>query len=350
MTIYEPGTGRRRTRRHASRRDHQDGARVPDRARPRHRQVRLLRPRAAGPEGPAPAASPCRSTCSSPTPSARRWSTDKVKVDVDVALDKPIGYFSIVRTVTFTDARRLAPRRVRGLRRLRPRHARRRLAGPPRQWRQPAHGRVSGGWGGIRTPGEREPTPVFKTGALNHSATHPSLRMRRLAQAGGRDHRRYRRAVARRRAGAGGAAAALLAGPGGSRAIRPMSVSQPPLTCPHVRDRDHRGVPPPRRPGASATEVAGRTCFICLVARAQRLSRHAARAIWCRPGAGNVRESNRFDPDREANRGSFLPGGRGSSWHSDRVCRGAAGRPSAGLCAAMRRSAGRLQWRCAGAP
>jgi hypothetical protein len=32
----------------------------------------------------------------------------------------------------------------------------------------------SGGWGGIRTPGEREPTPVFKTGALNHSATHPT--------------------------------------------------------------------------------------------------------------------------------------------------------------------------------
>src|SRR5215475_7099457 len=31
-----------------------------------------------------------------------------------------------------------------------------------------------GGWGGIRTPGGREPTPVFKTGALNHSATHPS--------------------------------------------------------------------------------------------------------------------------------------------------------------------------------
>src|SRR5262245_20613332 len=31
----------------------------------------------------------------------------------------------------------------------------------------------SGGWGGIRTPGGREPTPVFKTGALNHSATHP---------------------------------------------------------------------------------------------------------------------------------------------------------------------------------
>src|SRR3954449_7118174 len=31
----------------------------------------------------------------------------------------------------------------------------------------------AGGWGGIRTHGGREPTPVFKTGALNHSATHP---------------------------------------------------------------------------------------------------------------------------------------------------------------------------------
>ncbi len=30
-----------------------------------------------------------------------------------------------------------------------------------------------GGWGGIRTPGRREPPPVFKTGALDHSATHP---------------------------------------------------------------------------------------------------------------------------------------------------------------------------------
>src|SRR6185312_11076473 len=33
--------------------------------------------------------------------------------------------------------------------------------------------KVTGGWGGIRTHGEREPTPVFKTGALNRSATHP---------------------------------------------------------------------------------------------------------------------------------------------------------------------------------
>src|SRR3954469_18138646 len=30
-----------------------------------------------------------------------------------------------------------------------------------------------GGEGGIRTHGEREPTAVFKTAALNHSATHP---------------------------------------------------------------------------------------------------------------------------------------------------------------------------------
>jgi hypothetical protein len=27
--------------------------------------------------------------------------TDKVKVDVDVAIEKPIGYFSFVRTITF---------------------------------------------------------------------------------------------------------------------------------------------------------------------------------------------------------------------------------------------------------
>ncbi len=32
---------------------------------------------------------------------------------------------------------------------------------------------VLGGWGGIRTHGERKPTAVFKTAALNHSATHP---------------------------------------------------------------------------------------------------------------------------------------------------------------------------------
>ena len=39
---------------------------------------------------------------------------------------------------------------------------------------QKANSAMAGGWGGIRTHGGREPTPVFKTGALNHSATHPS--------------------------------------------------------------------------------------------------------------------------------------------------------------------------------
>jgi len=32
----------------------------------------------------------------------QKIATDKVKIDVDIALDKPIGYFSVVRTVTFT--------------------------------------------------------------------------------------------------------------------------------------------------------------------------------------------------------------------------------------------------------
>ena len=32
---------------------------------------------------------------------------------------------------------------------------------------------AAGGWGGIRTHGGLAPTAVFKTAALNHSATHP---------------------------------------------------------------------------------------------------------------------------------------------------------------------------------
>lgn len=32
----------------------------------------------------------------------QKIATDKLKVDVDVSLDKPIGYFSVVRSVTFT--------------------------------------------------------------------------------------------------------------------------------------------------------------------------------------------------------------------------------------------------------
>ena len=34
--------------------------------------------------------------------------------------------------------------------------------------------RTPNGWGGIRTPGSLTTTPVFKTGALNRSATHPT--------------------------------------------------------------------------------------------------------------------------------------------------------------------------------
>ena len=44
----------------------------------------------------------CRSTCSSSDAKREKVATDKLRVDVDVALDKPIGYFSVVRTVTFT--------------------------------------------------------------------------------------------------------------------------------------------------------------------------------------------------------------------------------------------------------
>lgn len=39
--------------------------------------------------------------------------------------------------------------------------------------RENAFARASGGGGGIRTHGGRSPTSVFKTGAINHSATPP---------------------------------------------------------------------------------------------------------------------------------------------------------------------------------
>ena len=35
--------------------------------------------------------------------------------------------------------------------------------------------KIFGGWGGIRTHGTLARTPVFKTGAFNHSATHPNI-------------------------------------------------------------------------------------------------------------------------------------------------------------------------------
>jgi hypothetical protein len=57
--------------------------------------------------------------------------------------------------------------------------------------------RESGGWGEIRTHGGVAATPVFKTGALNHSATHPVVfRIANCAE------RRNGRAVLRKSTGA----------------------------------------------------------------------------------------------------------------------------------------------------
>ena len=45
---------------------------------------------------------------------------------------------------------------------------------------------VDGGWGGIRTHETVARLPVFKTGAFNHSATHPSnIARHRRCRAGG---------------------------------------------------------------------------------------------------------------------------------------------------------------------
>lgn len=60
---------------------------------------------------------------------------------------------------TYTDA----PRETRGCR-----HAFAARTAPFR-----AAGDTPDGWGGIRTPGTRTGTAVFKTAALDHSATHP---------------------------------------------------------------------------------------------------------------------------------------------------------------------------------
>ena len=49
---------------------------------------------------------------------------------------------------------------------------------------------LDGGWGGIRTHGTLAGTPVFKTGALNRSATHPRRYIKHLAsKAGGTFHK-----------------------------------------------------------------------------------------------------------------------------------------------------------------
>jgi hypothetical protein len=43
-------------------------------------------------------------------------------------------------------------------------------------------GRVPGGWGGIRTHERLAPLPVFRTGALNRSATHPACKTKYLVR------------------------------------------------------------------------------------------------------------------------------------------------------------------------
>ena len=50
------------------------------------------------------------------------------------------------------------------------------FAAKPRDFEETIYSNRVGGWGGIRTPGTLASTPVFKTGALNHSATHPKRR------------------------------------------------------------------------------------------------------------------------------------------------------------------------------
>ena len=40
----------------------------------------------------------------------------------------------------------------------------------------------NGGWGGIRTHEGVAPLPVFKTGAFNHSTTHPHVNFIKIIQ------------------------------------------------------------------------------------------------------------------------------------------------------------------------
>ncbi len=48
------------------------------------------------------------------------------------------------------------------------------MVGSQSHQRQSVSLRKDGGWGGIRTHETLARLPVFKTGAFNHSATHPS--------------------------------------------------------------------------------------------------------------------------------------------------------------------------------
>src|SRR5688500_12041134 len=59
------------------------------------------------------------------------------------------------------------------------------------------HPELAGGEGGIRTHGELAPTAVFKTAALNHSATSPDRRFGRPANSAGASGRASRTEIAR---------------------------------------------------------------------------------------------------------------------------------------------------------
>ena len=58
-----------------------------------------------------------------------------------------------------------------------------------------------GGWGGIRTPETLAGLPVFKTGAFNHSATHParSARPLRIEMGSGTSRRKGAKGLRHRR-------------------------------------------------------------------------------------------------------------------------------------------------------
>ena len=93
------GPRRRRPRHRPSRRDHQDGARVPDRAGRVTVQLRLLRPRPArAARQPGPSAADQRLRYRR---QAREDHDREAARRRRVAVENPIGYFSAVRAVTF---------------------------------------------------------------------------------------------------------------------------------------------------------------------------------------------------------------------------------------------------------
>ena len=101
VTIYEPGRVGDGLGRHAQGRDHQDRPRMPGRAWPRHREIRLLGPRSARARAARAAPSSLPVAIFVTDAKREKIAADKATVDVAVSLDKPIGYFSTVKTITF---------------------------------------------------------------------------------------------------------------------------------------------------------------------------------------------------------------------------------------------------------